>query len=175
MHVSPNLKMRAGLGSACLSAYKRGRRGSRRDVRGQMEEYTEIRDAVARLCANYPGEYWRELDRDRTYPTAFIEDLTDNGYLSVLIPEEYGGSGLGISAAAAILEEIQKSGGNGAACHAQMYTMGTVLRHGSEAQKSEYLPKIATGDLRLQAFGVTEPTSGTDTLSLQDDRRAGRQ
>ena len=132
-----------------------------------MEEYREIRDAVARLCANYPGEYWRELDRDRTYPTAFIRDLTDNGYLSVLIPEEYGGSGLGISAAAAILEEIQKSGGNGAACHAQMYTMGTVLRHGSEAQKSEYLPKIASGDLRLQAFGVTEPTSGTDTLSLR--------
>ena len=132
-----------------------------------MEEYTEIRNAVARLCANYPGEYWRELDRDRTYPTAFIEDLTDNGYLSVLIPEEYGGSGLGISAAAAILEEIQKSGGNGAACHAQMYTMGTVLRHGSAAQKSEYLPKIASGELRLQAFGVTEPTSGTDTLSLR--------
>ena len=132
-----------------------------------MEEYTEIRDAVARLCADYPGEYWRELDRDRAYPTAFVRDLTDNGYLSVLIPEEYGGSGLGISAAAAILEEIQKSGGNGAACHAQMYTMGTVLRHGSEAQKSEYLPKIASGDLRLQAFGVTEPTSGTDTLSLR--------
>ena len=132
-----------------------------------MDEYREIRDAVARLCANYPGEYWRELDRDRTYPTAFIEDLTDNGYLSVLIPEEYGGSGLGISAAAAILEEIQKSGGNGAACHAQMYTMGTVLRHGSEEQKREYLPKIASGDLRLQAFGVTEPTSGTDTLSLR--------
>ena len=132
-----------------------------------MDEYREIRDAVARLCASYPGEYWRELDRDRTYPTAFIEDLTDNGYLSVLIPEEYGGSGLGISAAAAILEEIQKSGGNGAACHAQMYTMGTVLRHGSEAQKREYLPKIASGDLRLQAFGVTEPTSGTDTLSLR--------
>ena len=132
-----------------------------------MDEYREIRDAVVRLCANYPGEYWRELDRDRTYPTAFIEDLTDNGYLSVLIPEEYGGSGLGISAAAAILEEIQKSGGNGAACHAQMYTMGTVLRHGSERQKREYLPKIASGDLRLQAFGVTEPTSGTDTLSLR--------
>ena len=132
-----------------------------------MDEYREIRDAVARLCANYPGEYWRELDRDRTYPTAFIRDLTDNGYLSVLIPEEYGGSGLGISAAAAILEEIQKSGGNGAACHAQMYTMGTVLRHGSEAQKRDYLPKIASGELRLQAFGVTEPTSGTDTLSLR--------
>ena len=132
-----------------------------------MDEYREIRDAVARLCAGYPGEYWRELDRDRAYPTAFVRDLTDNGYLSVLIPEEYGGSGLGISAAAAILEEIQKSGGNGAACHAQMYTMGTVLRHGSEAQKREYLPKIASGELRLQAFGVTEPTSGTDTLSLR--------
>ena len=133
----------------------------------KMDEYREIRDAVARLCGDYPGEYWRELDRDRAYPTAFVRDLTDNGYLSVLIPEEYGGSGLGISAAAAILEEIQKSGGNGAACHAQMYTMGTVLRHGSEAQKREYLPKIASGELRLQAFGVTEPTSGTDTLSLR--------
>ena len=132
-----------------------------------MDEYLEIRDAVARLCADYPGEYWRELDRDRTYPTAFIEDLTKHGWLSVLIPEEYGGSGLGISAAAAILEEIQKSGGNGAACHAQMYTMGTVLRHGSEAQKRAYLPGIAKGELRLQAFGVTEPTSGTDTLSLR--------
>ena len=134
---------------------------------GKMDEYREIRDAVARLCADYPGEYWRELDRDRAYPTAFVRDLTDNGYLSVLIPEEYGGSGLGISAAAAILEEIQRSGGNGAACHAQMYTMGTVLRHGSAAQKREYLPKIASGELRLQAFGVTEPTSGTDTLSLR--------
>ena len=132
-----------------------------------MDDYQEIRDAVARLCAGYPGEYWRALDRDRAYPTAFIEDLTRHGYLSVLIPEEYGGSGLGISAAAAILEEIQKSGGNGGACHAQMYTMGTVLRHGSEAQKRGYLPGIAAGELRLQAFGVTEPTSGTDTLSLR--------
>ena len=141
--------------------------GIGRDDRGKMDEYREIRDAVARLCANYPGEYWRELDRDRAYPTAFVKELTDHGYLSVLIPEEYGGSGLGISAAAAILEEIQKSGGNGAACHAQMYTMGTVLRHGSEAQKRDYLPGIAAGRLRLQAFGVTEPTSGTDTLSLR--------
>ena len=132
-----------------------------------MDDHQEIRDAVARLCAGYPGEYWRELDRERSYPTAFIEDLTKNGYLSVLIPEEFGGSGLGISAAAAILEEIQKSGGNGGACHAQMYTMGTVLRHGSEAQKRDYLPGIAAGELRLQAFGVTEPTSGTDTLSLR--------
>jgi hypothetical protein len=131
------------------------------------ETYDDIRDAVAKLCANYPGEYWREKDRDRAYPTEFVKELTENGYLSVLIPEEYGGSGLGISAAAAILEEIQKAGCNGAACHAQMYTMGTVLRHGTVAQKQEYLPKIATGELRLQAFGVTEPTSGTDTLSLR--------
>ena len=130
------------------------------------ENYTDIREAIAKLCAKYPGEYWRELDRERAYPTDFVRDLTDNGYLSVLIPEEYGGSGLGISAAAAILEEIQKSGCNGAACHAQMYTMGTVLRHGTEAQKTKYLPKIATGELRLQAFGVSEPSSGTDTLSL---------
>ncbi len=131
------------------------------------ETYDDIRDAVAKLCAKYPGEYWREKDRDRAYPTEFVRELTENGYLSVLIPEEYGGSGLGISAAAAILEEIQKSGCNGGACHAQMYTMGTVLRHGTEAQKQEYLPKIATGELRLQAFGVTEPTSGTDTLNLR--------
>jgi acyl-CoA dehydrogenase len=131
------------------------------------ESYDDIRDAVAKLCAKYPGEYWREKDRERAYPTEFVRELTENGYLSVLIPEEYGGSGLGISAAAAILEEIQKAGCNGGACHAQMYTMGTVLRHGTDAQKQEYLPKIATGELRMQAFGVTEPTSGTDTLSLR--------
>ena len=130
------------------------------------ENFSDIREAVAKLCAKFPGEYWRENDRERAYPTAFVKELTDNGYLSVLIPEEFGGSGLGISAAAAILEEIHKAGCNGAACHAQMYTMGTVLRHGTEAQKSAYLPKIATGELRLQAFGVTEPSSGTDTLSL---------
>ncbi len=132
-----------------------------------MEEFQEIREAVARLCAKYPGEYWRGLDRDRAYPTDFVRELTEGGYLSVLIPEEYGGSGLGIPAAAAILEEIQKSGGNGGPCHAQMYTMGTLLRHGSDDQKSRYLPGIAAGELRLQAFGVTEPTSGTDTLSLR--------
>jgi acyl-CoA dehydrogenase len=131
------------------------------------ETYDDIRDAVAKLCANYPGEYWREKDRERAYPTEFVRELTENGYLSVLIPEEFGGSGLGIAAAAAILEEIQKAGCNGGACHAQMYTMGTVLRHGSDAQKQEYLPKIATGELRMQAFGVTEPSSGTDTLSLR--------
>jgi alkylation response protein AidB-like acyl-CoA dehydrogenase len=131
------------------------------------EDYTDIRDAVAKLCAQFPGEYWRELDRERAYPTEFVKALTDAGYLSVLIPEVYGGSGLGITAAAAIMEEIQKSGCNGAACHAQMYTMGSVLRHGSDEQKQAYLPKIATGELRLQAFGVTEPGSGTDTLGLR--------
>ena len=132
-----------------------------------VEMYEDIRDAVAKLCDDFPGEYWQETDRERAYPTEFVKALTDNGYLSVLIPEEFGGSGLGITAAAAIMEEIHKSGCNGAACHAQMYTMGSVLRHGSDAQKQEYLPKIATGELRLQAFGVTEPTSGTDTLSLR--------
>ena len=131
------------------------------------EHYEDIRDAVAKLCAQFPGEYWRDLDRERAYPGEFVTALTDGGYLSVLIPEEYGGSGLGITAAAAIIEEIHKSGCNGAACHAQMYTMGTVLRHGNNEQKQAYLPKIATGELRLQAFGVTEPTSGTDTLGLR--------
>lgn len=132
-----------------------------------FEEYGEIREAVSRLCNQFGGEYWQEKDSDRAYPTEFVKALTDAGYLSVLIPEEFGGSGLGISAACAIMEEIQKSGGNGGACHAQMYTMGTVLRHGTEEQKQLYLPKIASGELRLQAFGVTEPTSGTDTLSLR--------
>ena len=131
------------------------------------EDHSEIREQVRRLCERYPGEYWRERDAERAYPTEFVRELTEAGYLSVLIPEEYGGSGLGIAAAAAIMEEIQKSGCNGAACHAQMYVMGTVLRHGSEEQKRRYLPGIASGALRLQAFGVTEPTSGTDTLSLR--------
>ncbi|WP_339855307.1 acyl-CoA dehydrogenase family protein [uncultured Nisaea sp.] len=126
----------------------------------------EIRRAVQALCADFPGEYWREKDRERAYPTEFVQALTESGYLAVLIPEEYGGSGLSISAAAAILEEIHKSGCNGGACHAQMYIMGSLLRHGNEEQKKKYLPKIASGELRLQAFGVTEPTSGTDTLSL---------
>lgn len=131
------------------------------------EHFPEIREGVRRLCAEFPGEYWRELDAKREYPTAFVKALTDAGYLSVLIPEEYGGSGLGLSAAVAILETIQAEGCNGGACHAQMYTMGTILRHGSEEQKRAYLPKIATGELRLQAFGVTEPTSGTDTTALR--------
>ena len=133
--------------------------------------HPDIRDAVARLCADFPGEYWRKLDREQAYPTDFVAALTQSGYLGALIPEEFGGSGLGISAAAAILEEVHRSGGNAAACHAQMYTMGTLLRHGSAAQKSKYLPAIATGALRLQAFGVTEPTSGTDTSALKTTAR----
>jgi acyl-CoA dehydrogenase len=130
-------------------------------------DHAEIRDAVAKLCRDFPGEYWRALDRERAYPTAFVERLTKEGFLSVLIPEAYGGSGLGLRAATAILEEIHRAGCNGAACHAQMYTMGAVLRHGSPDQKARYLPKIASGELRLQAFGVTEPTSGTDTTRIR--------
>jgi len=130
-------------------------------------DWSDIRDGVRALCQRFPGEYWRKLDRERAYPTEFIQALTEAGYLAALIPEEYGGSGLTIGAAAAILEEIHKSGGNAATCHAQMYTMGTVLRHGNAAQKAAYLPGIATGKLRLQAFGVTEPTAGTDTTSIR--------
>ncbi len=132
-----------------------------------VETFADIRDSVRRLCAAFPGEYWRGLDAERAYPTDFVRALTESGFLSVLIPEEYGGSGLGIAAAGAILEEIHRSGCNGAACHAQMYTMGTVLRHGSPAQKEMLLPGIAAGDIRLQAFGVTEPTSGTDTTRIR--------
>ena len=131
------------------------------------EEFADIRASVRALCAKFPGEYWRALDRERAYPSDFVAALTEAGYLAALIPEDYGGSGLGIGAAAAILEEVHASGCNGAACHAQMYTMGTILRHGTSEQKQQYLPKIAAGELRLQAFGVTEPTSGTDTLSLR--------
>src|SRR6187455_3613029 len=131
------------------------------------EEIAGIRQAVRALCAGFPGEYWRNLDRERAYPTEFVNALTEAGFLAALIPEEYGGSGLTMSSAIAIMEEIQAAGCNGAACHAQMYTMGTVLRHGNADQKQRYLPKIATGELRLQAFGVTEPTSGTDTLALR--------
>jgi alkylation response protein AidB-like acyl-CoA dehydrogenase len=131
------------------------------------DDHGEIREEVRKLCARFPGEYWRTLDAVRGYPTEFVHALTEAGYLSVLIPEAYGGSGLGISAAAAILETVQAEGCNGAACHAQMYIMGTILRHGSSAQKQAYLPGIASGALRLQAFGVTEPTSGTDTTALR--------
>ena len=132
-----------------------------------MHDYSDIREEVAKLCAQYPGEYWRAKDKERAYPSEFVTALGEAGYLAALIPEEYGGAGLPLSAASAILEEIQKQGCNGGAVHAQMYIMGTLLRHGSEEQKQRYLPKIATGELRLQAFGVTEPTSGTDTLSLK--------
>src|SRR5271170_7805005 len=131
------------------------------------QSHREIREAVSRLCQAFPGEYWRKLDRERAYPEAFVEALTREGYLSVLIPEEYGGSGLGLSAATAILEEIHRSGCNGAACHAQMYTMGTILRYGAADLKAAYLPKIARGELRLQAFAVTEPTSGADTSRIR--------
>src|SRR6201987_825974 len=133
----------------------------------QHDEHADIRDAVAKLCAQFPGEYWRKLDREMAYPSDFVNALTEAGYLSVLIPEEYGGAGLKLSAATAILEEIHRAGCNAGACHAQMYTMGTLLRHGSEEQKAKWLPQVASGELRLQAFGVTEPTSGTDTSSLK--------
>jgi acyl-CoA dehydrogenase len=131
------------------------------------EEIAGIRASVRALCDKFPGEYWRALDRERAYPADFVKALTKAGFLAALIPEEYGGSGLTISSAVAIMEEIHAAGCNGAACHAQMYVMGTVLRHGNDDQKQRYLPKIATGELRLQAFGVTEPTSGTDTLALR--------
>jgi acyl-CoA dehydrogenase len=131
------------------------------------DDLAPIRESVRALCADFPGEYWRRLDRERAYPEEFVIALTKAGFLAALIPEEYGGSGLTMTAAAAIMEEIQATGCNGAACHAQMYTMGTLLRHGSTEQKKRYLPAIARGELRLQAFGVTEPTSGTDTLSLR--------
>ena len=133
--------------------------------------HPEIREGVTKLCAEFDGRYWQECDRENAYPAKFVQALTEAGYLSALIPEEYDGLGLPLSAGAAILEEIHRSGGNAAACHAQMYTMGTVLRHGSDVQKQTYLPKIASGELRLQAFGVTEPTSGTDTTALRTTAR----
>ncbi len=132
-----------------------------------QDAFEDVRTAVRELCSRFPGEYWRALDRDRAYPSEFVAALTEAGYLAALIPEEYGGSGLPLGAASVIMEEVHASGCNGAACHAQMYTMGTLLRHGSPEQKRRYLPAIARGTLRLQAFGVTEPTSGTDTLSLR--------
>jgi acyl-CoA dehydrogenase len=136
-----------------------------------LAAHAEIRSELQKLCARFPGEYWRKLDAARGYPGEFVAALTQAGYLAALIPEEYGGAGLPLSAAAAILETIHESGCNAAACHAQMYIMGTILRHGSAAQKAEYLPKIASGALRLQAFGVTEPGSGTDTTSLRTTAR----
>ncbi len=133
----------------------------------RTELHADLRSMVGELCRRFPDDYWRELDRERAYPEEFVRAMTQAGYLSALIPEEYGGLGLGVTEAAIILEEVNRSGGNAGACHAQMYTMGTLLRHGSEEQKRQYLPKIASGELRLQAFGVTEPDSGTDTTSLR--------
>jgi len=139
-----------------------------KDVHFELgEDFLEIRESVRRICADFPGAYWRELEADEAYPTAFVQALTKAGYLSALIPEEYGGVGLPLRAAAVILEEIHAAGCNAGACHAQMYIMGTLLRHGNEWQKKKYLPGIASGELRLQAFGVTEPTSGTDTTKLK--------
>jgi len=131
------------------------------------EDLGEIRAAIRAICADFPGEYWRELDARDGYPEHFVNVLAEQGYLAVLIPEEFGGSGLGMRAAGVILEECHAAGCYAAACHAQMYTMGTLLRHGSPEQKAAYLPRIASGELRLQAFGVTEPTTGTDTTNLQ--------
>ena len=133
----------------------------------EAHDFEDIREEVRKLCADFPGEYWRKLDREAAYPAEFVKALGDAGYLAALIPAEYGGSGLPLSAAAAILEEVQRAGCNGGACHAQMYIMGALLRHGNEAQKQRFLPKIAAGELRLQAFGITEPTSGTDTSSIK--------
>ncbi|MEK7875939.1 MAG: acyl-CoA dehydrogenase family protein [Pseudomonadota bacterium] len=138
------------------------------DVRVPLgEDFPEIRASVRRICANFPGAYWRDLEAREAYPAEFVKALTEAGYLAALIPEEYGGAGLPLRAAAVILEEIHASGCNAGACHAQMYIMGTLLRHGSTAQKTRYLPRIARGELRLQAFGVTEPTTGTDTTKLK--------
>ena len=131
------------------------------------DPHRDLRQAIADLCRRFPDSYWRGLDRRAEYPEQFVRALTDAGYLAALIPEEFGGAGLGVQEASVILEEVNRSGGNAAACHAQMYVMGTLLRHGSEAQKREYLPRLASGELRLQAFGVTEPTSGSDTTKLR--------
>jgi len=131
------------------------------------ELHTDLRTAVRELCSRFPDAYWRKLDAQEAYPEEFVKALTEAGYLAALIPEELGGSGLGIAEASIILEEVNRSGGNSAACHAQMYIMGTLLRHGSESQRQHYLPKIANGELRLQAFGVTEPTTGTDTTQMK--------
>ena len=131
------------------------------------EDYPELRESVRRICENYPGAYWRDLEERSAYPTEFVNDLTAGGFLAALIPEEYGGGGLPMRAAAAILEEINIAGCTATQCHAQMYIMGTLLRHGSEEQKQRYLPEIASGELRLQAFGVTEPTTGSDTTKLK--------
>jgi acyl-CoA dehydrogenase len=131
------------------------------------EQCPEIREEIRKLCSKYPNEYWRKLDKEDEYPEHFVQELTDAGWLAALIPEQYGGSGLTVREASVILEEVNRSGGNAAACHAQMYIMGTLLRHGNDEQKGRYLPKIASGEIRLQAFGVTEPNTGSDTTQLQ--------
>jgi len=143
---------------------------------GRDDRYPEIREAVRALCSQFPGSYFRDLDAKREYPEAFVEALTRAGWLAALIPQEYGGSGLGLAEASVVMEEINRSGGNAGACHGQMYNMGTLLRHGSDAQKREYLPRIASGELRLQSMGVTEPTAGTDTTSISTfaERRGDR-
>src|SRR5437016_1975729 len=132
-----------------------------------LELHSELKTAVTELCRQFPDTYWRKLDAERAYPEEFVQALTKAGYMATLIPEEFGGAGLGVTEAAIILEEIHRSGGNAGACHAQMYIMGTLLRHGSNEQKKKYLPRIATGELRLQAFGVSEPTTGSDTTQLK--------
>jgi len=129
-------------------------------------EHTDLRSAVRSLCERFPGSYWQALDQSRSYPEAFVQALTESGYLSILIPQEFGGVGGTLMEASVILEEIHRSGGNASACHAQMYTMGTLLRHGSEEQKVRYLPRLARGEIRLQSFAVTEPSAGSDTLNL---------
>ena len=137
-------------------------------------EHEDIRSSVRELCLRFPGSYWRECDEARRYPEAFVHALTEAGWLACLIPEQYGGSGLGMLEAAIVLEEINRAGGNSTACHAQMYTMGALLRHGSEDQKQHYLPGLASGRLRLQSFAVTEPDAGSDTTRIQHVRRAPR-
>jgi acyl-CoA dehydrogenase len=136
------------------------------------DEQRSIREAVAGICGNFPDSYWRQLDAESAYPDEFVAALTDGGWLSILIPEQYGGAGLGMTEASIVLEEINRSGAHGAACHAQMYTMGTLVRHGSEEQKRRYLPEIAAGKLRLQAFAITEPTTGSDTTRLETFARS---
>lgn len=135
-------------------------------MNNEREFHDDLRQAVRRLCTQYPDEYWRALDKEEAYPTEFVQAMTGAGYLAALIPEQYGGIGVGVTEASIVLEEVHRSGGNAAACHAQMYIMGTLLRHGSEQQKAEFLPQIASGALRLQAFGVSEPDAGTDTTSI---------
>ncbi len=142
-------------------------RGRRKMLADGAATHEDLRKAVQEVCARFPNEYWRELDARREYPEEFVRALGGSGLLGCLIPEEYGGIGLDLSAACAVLEEVNRSGANANPAHAQMYTMGTLLRHGSEEQKRGYLPKIASGELRLQAFGVTEPEAGTDTTSLR--------